>query len=64
VKLAIDYLMYKGFNLSDMINKKASTKSVRTLRDKISSREESVKSARKAQRRTTKFDVDDLDLTI
>tara|TARA_R110002012_G_scaffold306281_2_gene510907 strand:+ start:1345 stop:2439 length:1095 start_codon:yes stop_codon:yes gene_type:complete len=64
VKLAIDYLMYKGFNLNDIINKKASTKSVRTLRDKISGREESVKSARRAQRRTTKFDVDDLDLTI
>jgi len=64
VKLAIDYLMYKGFNLNDIINKKASTKSVRTLRDKISGREESVKSARRAQRRTTKFDVDDLDLDI
>jgi len=64
VKLAIDYLMYKGFNLDDIINKKASTKSVRTLRDKISNREESVKSARRAQRRTTKFDVDDLDLDI
>jgi len=64
VKLAIDYLMYKGFNLNDLINKKANTKSVRTLRDKISSGEERVKSARKAQRRTTKFDVDDLDLDI
>lgn len=64
VKLAIDYLMYKGFNLNDIINRKANTKSVRTLRDKISNGEERVKSARKAQRRTTKFDVDDLDLDI
>ena len=64
VKLAIDYLMYKGFNLNDLINKKANTKSVRTLRDKISNGEDRVKSARKAQRRTTKFDVDDLDLDI
>tara|TARA_R100000541_G_scaffold254_4_gene958 strand:- start:22025 stop:23116 length:1092 start_codon:yes stop_codon:yes gene_type:complete len=64
VKLAIDYLMYKGFNLSDIVNKKANTKSVKSLRDKISNRDESLKSARKAQRRKGKFDVDSLDLDI
>jgi exosome complex component RRP41 len=64
VKLAIDYLMYKGFNLDDIINRKANTKSVQTLRNKISSRQESVKSAKRNKRRTTAFNVDDLDLDI
>ena len=64
VKLAIDYLMYKGFNLNDVINKKARTKNARSLRDKISKNEESIKSARKASRRRKSFDIDDLDLSI
>ena len=64
VKLAIDYLMYKGFNLNDIISKKARTKSARSLRDKISKNEETVKSARKAYKRKSTFDIDDLDLSI
>jgi hypothetical protein len=64
VRLAIDYLMYKGFNLNDIVDKKARTKSARSLRDKISRNEESIKSARKAGRRKKSFDVDDLDLSI
>jgi len=64
VKLAIDYLMYKGFNLKDIINTKAKTKATRTLRDKISKNEEGVKSARKATRRSKNVDLDNLDLTI
>ena len=64
VKLAIDYLMYKGFKLDDIINKKARTKSATSLRDKISKNEENLKSARKASRRKTSFDIDDLDLSI
>ena len=63
-KLAIDYLMYKGFNLEKIINKKAKTKQARSLRDKISKNEDSVKSARKASRTKKSFDVDDLDLSI
>lgn len=63
-KLAIDYLMYKGFNLESIINKKAKTKQSKSLRDKISKNEEKVKSARKASRTTKSFDVDDLDLSI
>mgnify|MGYP003625902937 CR=1 FL=1 len=54
-KLAIDYLMFKGFNL-DQITK--------SLRDKISKNEDTVKNARKAGRRTKSFDIDDLDLSI
>ena len=63
-KLAIDYLMYKGFNLEEIINKKAKTKQTRSLRDKISKNEEKVKSARKASRSKKSFDIDDLDLSI
>jgi len=63
-KLAIDYLMYKGFNLEQIINTKAKTKQTRSLRDKISKNEEKVRSAKKASRTKKSFDVDDLDLSI
>ena len=63
VKLAIDYLMYKGFDLGNLIDKKAKTKATKSLRERISKNEESVKSARKASRRTSKaVDLDNLDL--
>jgi len=64
VKLAIDYLMYKGFNLNDIINTKAKTKQSKSLREKIMKNEETVKSARKASRSKKSFDLDDLDLSI
>ena len=63
-KLAIDYLMYKGFNLEQIINKKAKTTATKTLRQKISKNEETVKSARKQTRRSKTFDLDNLDLNI
>tara|TARA_R110002020_G_scaffold23468_7_gene78036 strand:+ start:2930 stop:4054 length:1125 start_codon:yes stop_codon:yes gene_type:complete len=63
-KLAIDYLMYKGFDLETIINTKARTKSTRSLKDRIVKNESRAKSARKASRRNKNFDVDDLDLTI
>ena len=62
-KLAIDYLMYNGFNLSDIIDTKARTKSAQSLRDRIQSNQEKVKSARKARKSTKTFDPDDLDTT-
>ena len=62
IKLAIDYLMYSGFNLSDIIDTKARTKSVENLRSRIQTNEERVKSARKAQRRQKTFDPDQLDI--
>ena len=65
VKLAIDYLMYKGFNLSDIVDKKAKTKSVKSLKDRIVNNEQTAKSARKASRSKGKMvDFDDLDLSI
>ena len=64
VKLAIDYLMYKGFNLKDIIKTKAKTQATKSLRQKISKNEETVKSARKQARRSKSVDLDDLDLSI
>ena len=65
VKLAIDYLMYKGFNLDKIIDKKARTKSVRTLKDKIKGHQETVKSARKTTKTSSKkVDIDDLNLNL
>ena len=64
VKLAIDYLMYKGFNLENIINKKAKTTATKTLRQKIAKNEETVKSARKRSTRKKSFDLDNLDLNI
>jgi hypothetical protein len=64
VKLAIDYLMYKGFNLENIINKKAKTTATKTLRQKIAQNEETVKSARKRSTRKKSFDLDNLDLNI
>jgi hypothetical protein len=63
-KLAIDYLMYKGFNLEQIINTKAKTKATKSLRDKISRNEEKVKSSRaKSRKRTENVDFGDLDLS-
>lgn len=63
VKLAIDYLMFSGFNLEDIINTKAKTASARNLRERIVSNQERVKSAKGAQRRKQKtFDPDQLDI--
>lgn len=64
VKLAIDYLMYKGFNLKDIIQTKAKTHSTKSLRSKISKNEENVKSARKRSRVSKNVDLDNLDLSI
>jgi hypothetical protein len=62
-KLAIDYMMYKGFDLSKLIEKKAKTQSVKSLKERISRNEEKVKSAQGRQRRKSKqVDLDDLDL--
>lgn len=63
VKLAIDYLMYKGFDLNSIINTKAKTKATKSLRERISKNEDSIKSARKASRRSSgSVDLENLDL--
>lgn len=63
VKLAIDYLMYKGMNLQDIITTKAKTESVKNLRDRIQRNEERVKNYGKVEKnKTKKFDPDQLDM--
>ena len=65
VKLAMDYLMFKGFNLEKLINTKARTKSTQSLKDRITKHQETVKSARKANKAPSKaVDIDDLDLSL
>jgi len=64
-KLAIDYLMFKGFDLQKLVDRKARTQNAKSLRDRISRNEERVKSARGRQRRKSKqVDLDDLDLSL
>jgi len=64
MKLAIDYLMYKGFNLKNIITTKAKTQATQSLRQKISKNEDTVKSARKRSRVSKNVDLDNLDLNI
>jgi len=63
VKLAMDYLMYNGFKLEDIINTKAKTVSAKNLKERITKNEERVKSASKQSRRQKDFDPDNLDMT-
>jgi len=64
VKLAMDYLMYRGFDLDKIINTKAKTVSAKSLKDKISRTGKSLKSADKASRRKTNVDFDELSLDL
>lgn len=62
VKLAIDYLMYNGFKLNDIIDKKARTKSVQNLKDRIISNQDRVKNVRQYQKTSQRrFEADDVD---
>tara|TARA_S200002703_G_scaffold102979_1_gene89253 strand:- start:689 stop:1828 length:1140 start_codon:yes stop_codon:yes gene_type:complete len=63
VRLAIDYLMFKGFKLEDMIKAKAKTETAKTLRKQIKSSSRSVKGA-KGRGGSKSFDVDNLDLSL
>ncbi len=63
VKLALDYLMYKGLKLEDIINTKAKSVSTRGLRDRIQGHQERVKNMGKVERGgNKKFDPDSLDM--
>ena len=64
VRLAIDYLMFKGFKLDDIIKAKAKTETAQTLRKQIrSTASKSVKGA-KGKSKSGSFDVDNLDLSL
>ena len=65
VKLAIDYLMFKGFNLDKVISGKAKTAATKSLKDRIARGQETLKSAKRASRRKSQaFDIDELDLNL
>jgi len=64
VKLAIDYLMFKGFNLKDIIAAKAKTSNAKSLRKKIKSSGKAVKGAAHARRKSGNFDIESLDLNL
>ena len=64
VRLAIDYLMFKGFKLNDIIKAKAKTETAKTLRKQIrSNKTTSVKGA-KGVGKTKSTDLDNLDLSL
>jgi len=62
VKLAVDYLMFKGFKLNDIISTKAKTESARNLKEKLINQQERVKNYGKVEKKLTKFDPDKLDM--
>lgn len=63
VKLAIDYLMFKGMKLNEIISTKAKTESVKNLRDKIAKNEERVRNYGKVEKTSKdKFDPDKVDM--
>jgi hypothetical protein len=62
VKLAVDYLMFKGFKLNDIISTKAKTESARNLKEKLLNQQERVKNYGKVDKKITKFDPDKLDM--
>jgi hypothetical protein len=65
VKLAIDYLMYKGFDLKGIVDTKAKTQNAKSLRDRIGKNEETAKNARRnTRKRGGDVDLESLDLTI
>ena len=64
IRLAIDYLMFKGFKLDDIIKAKAKTETAKTLRKQIrSNKTTSVKGA-KGVGKSKSTDLDNLDLSL
>jgi hypothetical protein len=61
-KLAIDYLLYKGFNLSDIITTKAKTESAKNLREKLQLGNERVRNQGMVDKKVKRFDPDQLDM--
>ena len=63
-KLAIDYLMYKGFKLNEIIKSKMGTTKAKDLKSRLTKYTETVKNAKRPRRRNTGFDIEDLDLSV
>lgn len=63
VRLAIDYLMFKGFKLDEIIKAKAKTETAKTLRKQIKRGSKSVKGAKSVSKNKS-TDLDNLDLSL
>ena len=63
-KLAIDYLMFKGFKLDEVIKNKVKTSKAKDLRSRIQTNESRTKNVKRSSRRNTGFDIEDLDLSV
>jgi len=65
IKLAIDYLMYSGFDLGGLVETKAKTQNARSLKDRISRNEDRVRNTKRSSRRKGgNVDLESLDLSI
>jgi len=62
-KLAVDFLMFKGFDIDKFIGKKATTKAAKSLKAKLESNSKKAKSVRTANS-SISGDIDSLDLDI
>lgn len=61
-RLLMDYLMFKGLNLKDIIATKAKSQNTRTLKDRIvKASKTTLKSAKKKTKAKTNLDLNDLD---
>ena len=61
-KLLMDYLLFKGLNIKDIISTKAQSKSTRTLKDRIKKAGgKTLSSAKKRTKTKTSLDLNDLD---
>lgn len=64
-KLAIDYLLFKGFDIKSIVATKAKTKASKDLRSRLKSSSDKIKTAKKGVRASSgNFDVDDLELDL
>jgi len=64
-KLAIDYLLFKGFDLTSIVKKKAKTQAAKSLRSRLKTNKDKIKTAGKGVRASSgSFDVDDLELDL
>lgn len=63
-RLAMDYLMFNKFNLKEIVDTKVKTTKAKTLKNRLQTQQVKTKNASKPKRRTTDFDIDDLDLSL
>lgn len=62
-RLFMDYLIFKKFDLSKIVNSKVKSSKAADLKSRIKTHTKSVKNATKAAKRQTDFNIDDLDLS-